>query len=83
MALQDKLHNFKVEGGVLTLHVGVASGSVAGIYVGGVRDRVEFLISGEALDMVSSCEKGIFLFWKIEFFVVDIIFDVFFGLIFW
>ena len=62
MALQDKLHNFKVEGGVLTLHVGVASGSVAGIYVGGVRDRVEFLISGEALDMVSSCEKGIFLF---------------------
>jgi class 3 adenylate cyclase/tetratricopeptide (TPR) repeat protein len=57
LALQSRLHNFKVEGGVLTLHVGVATGRVAGIYVGGEQGHIEFLISGEALDLVSKCEK--------------------------
>jgi class 3 adenylate cyclase/tetratricopeptide (TPR) repeat protein len=57
LALQERLHNFKVEGGVLTLHVGVATGNVAGIYVGGEQGHIEFLISGEALDLVAKCEK--------------------------
>jgi class 3 adenylate cyclase len=57
LALQSRLHNFKVEGGVLTLHVGVATGRVAGIYVGGEQGHIEFLLSGEALDLVSKCEK--------------------------
>jgi class 3 adenylate cyclase/tetratricopeptide (TPR) repeat protein len=57
LALQKTLHQFPVPGGVLTLHCGVAMGEMIGIYVGGVNNRMEYLIDGKPLKEVSACEK--------------------------
>jgi class 3 adenylate cyclase len=57
LELQSALHNFPVPGGVLTLHSGVGCGDLTGIYVGGVNNRIEYLIDGEPLKQVSACEK--------------------------
>jgi class 3 adenylate cyclase len=57
LELQSELHNFPVPDGVLTLHSGVGCGELTGLYVGGVNNRVEYLIDGEPLKQVSACEK--------------------------
>ncbi|EGG14423.1 guanylyl cyclase [Cavenderia fasciculata] len=57
LTLQKKLHNFPVPGGFLTLHIGIGCGDLTGLYVGGVNQKVEFLIAGEALHEAASCEK--------------------------
>ena len=57
LELQRELHNFAVPGGVLTLHSGVGAGELTGIYVGGVANRIEYLIDGKPLTQVSACEK--------------------------
>ena len=44
-------------GGVLTLHSGVGAGELTGLFVGGVSNRIEYLIDGEPLKQVSACEK--------------------------
>ncbi|KAK5577743.1 hypothetical protein RB653_002691 [Dictyostelium firmibasis] len=57
LALQKKLHNFPVPGGFLTLHIGIGCGDISGVYVGGCKEKVEFLICGEALIQATLCEK--------------------------
>ncbi|KAF2073845.1 hypothetical protein CYY_004841 [Polysphondylium violaceum] len=56
IALRKKLHNFPVPGGFLTLHIGVGCGQISGLYVGGINEKVEFLIAGEALIQATLCE---------------------------
>jgi hypothetical protein len=46
------LHNFSVEGCVLRLHIGIGTGRLGFVHVGGVKDRMEFLITGEPLEQV-------------------------------
>jgi class 3 adenylate cyclase len=58
-ALLDELHDYQVPGTgcTLRLHIGIGAGQAGGINVGGVNNRVEFFISGQTLEQVSSCEK--------------------------
>eukprot|EP01119_Soliformovum_irregulare_P003319 TRINITY_DN1370_c0_g1_i1.p1 TRINITY_DN1370_c0_g1~~TRINITY_DN1370_c0_g1_i1.p1 ORF type:complete len:1601 (+),score=583.09 TRINITY_DN1370_c0_g1_i1:488-4804(+) len=42
---------------ILRLHIGLGAGPAGGVTVGGVNDQVEFFISGQVLEQVSSCEK--------------------------
>ena len=58
-ALLHDLGTYEVEGTncILRLHIGVGAGEIAGINVGGNSNQVEFFISGQVLEQVSSCEK--------------------------
>lgn len=71
--LLDDLNDYQVKSTdlKLTLHIGIGAGEVGGIYVGGAKDvdfadkdgktvgleRIEYFISGDVLEQVSSCEK--------------------------
>ena len=56
-ALLDELHDYPVPGTgcILRLHIGIGAGQVSGVNVGG--NQVEFFVSGQVLEQVSSCEK--------------------------
>lgn len=71
--LLEDLNDYSVKGTdlKLTLHIGIGAGEVGGVYVGGAKDvdfadkdgknigleRIEYFISGDVLEQVSSCEK--------------------------
>jgi class 3 adenylate cyclase/tetratricopeptide (TPR) repeat protein len=57
-ALRDELKNFKAGDVPLTLHVGVGVGYVTGIHVGGVANRMEFIIAGNPLEQAAHCEES-------------------------
>eukprot|EP01126_Amoeba_proteus_P038719 TRINITY_DN404_c0_g2_i2.p1 TRINITY_DN404_c0_g2~~TRINITY_DN404_c0_g2_i2.p1 ORF type:complete len:225 (-),score=51.67 TRINITY_DN404_c0_g2_i2:48-641(-) len=52
LAMQSQLHNFCVEGCTLRLHIGIGSGRLGFVHVGGVNEKMEFLITGEPLEQV-------------------------------
>ena len=58
LAMQEHLHQYDADGCLLTLHIGIGAGEIAGIVVGGVANRVEFLIAGEPMDQVAACEAA-------------------------
>jgi large-conductance mechanosensitive channel len=53
MAMQENFREFKASGEVLTLHVGIGAGTITGLHVGGVGDRIEFLIVGNEKIFIS------------------------------
>eukprot|EP01127_Copromyxa_protea_P016779 TRINITY_DN5057_c0_g1_i1.p1 TRINITY_DN5057_c0_g1~~TRINITY_DN5057_c0_g1_i1.p1 ORF type:complete len:1540 (-),score=346.83 TRINITY_DN5057_c0_g1_i1:24-3995(-) len=55
--MQTHLHDYKVPEGVLKVHAGLGVGKLTGLHVGGLDDRIEYMIAGEALDQMSICEK--------------------------
>lgn len=58
MSLIKELNTYKVDDCSLTLHIGVGAGDIWGLVVGGVKDRMEFLIAGPPLDQVAECESA-------------------------
>lgn len=60
VALQDGLHNFEAIGGadpvLLTLHIGVGCGKMTCMHVGGVFNRWEYVVSGEAMAEIALAE---------------------------
>eukprot|EP01125_Pyxidicula_operculata_P003722 TRINITY_DN1498_c1_g1_i1.p1 TRINITY_DN1498_c1_g1~~TRINITY_DN1498_c1_g1_i1.p1 ORF type:complete len:1676 (-),score=371.59 TRINITY_DN1498_c1_g1_i1:567-5594(-) len=52
------LGRYEAGGNELTLHIGIGAGHVTGVHVGGVNDRIEFILAGEPLDQVAACEKA-------------------------
>lgn len=58
LAMQEHLHQYEADGCLLTLHIGIGAGEIAGIVVGGVANRMEFLIAGHAMDQVAACEAA-------------------------
>lgn len=58
LAMQEHLHQYEADGCLLTLHIGIGAGEIAGIVVGGVANRMEFLIAGQAMDQVAACEAA-------------------------
>jgi len=57
--LLESMSSYEVEGTgcVLRLHIGVGAGEISGIHIGGTNHQLEFFISGQVLEQVSSCEK--------------------------
>jgi class 3 adenylate cyclase len=55
--MQELTVNYVIESCQLKLHIGIGAGRIAALHVGGVADRREFMIAGEPLDQVGSCEK--------------------------
>lgn len=58
LAMQEHLHQYEADGCLLTLHIGIGAGEIAGIVVGGVANRMEFLIAGQPMDQVAACEAA-------------------------
>lgn len=58
LAMQEHLHQYDADGCPLTLHIGIGAGEIAGIVVGGVANRMEFLIAGQPMDQVAACEAA-------------------------
>jgi class 3 adenylate cyclase/tetratricopeptide (TPR) repeat protein len=58
LAMQEHLHQYDADGCLLTLHIGIGAGEIAGIVVGGVANRMEFLIAGQPMDQVAACEAA-------------------------
>jgi adenylate cyclase 10 len=58
LTMQEHLHNHDADGVPLTLHIGIGAGEINGLHVGGVADRLEFLIAGDPLDQASHCEAA-------------------------
>lgn len=58
LAMQEHLHQYKAGENLLTLHIGIGAGEMAAIVVGGVNNRLEFLIAGNPMDQVAACEAS-------------------------
>ncbi len=63
LVVQAALHDFQVAGKIrlsdnvrLSMHIGIGAGEVFGMYLGGVRRRWEFLVSGPPLIQMSHAE---------------------------
>jgi hypothetical protein len=53
-SMMENLCEFKVSEQSLTLHVGIGAGTVSCIHVGGVENRIEFLIAGWITILIDS-----------------------------
>lgn len=58
LAMQEHLHQYEADGCLLTLHIGIGAGDISGMVVGGVANRMEFLIAGPPMDQVAACEAA-------------------------
>lgn len=58
IALQEQLHNFSaVPGRQLAIQIGISAGYISAVHLGGVLNRVEFLLSGTPLSEMSRAEE--------------------------
>ena len=46
VTMQTNLHDYQVKEGVLKVHSGIGVGKLWGLHVGGVDNRLEYLIAG-------------------------------------
>jgi class 3 adenylate cyclase len=58
LTMQEHLHNWDADGVPLTLHIGIGAGVIHGLHVGGISNRMEFLIAGAPLEQAAHCEEA-------------------------
>jgi class 3 adenylate cyclase len=57
LALQEQLHQIEIAGHKLVMQVGVSSGHVSAVHIGGVRGRWEFMLSSTPLVQCTHAEE--------------------------